>query len=308
MPDRDAEHVRQKGEQAFSAFSNSSRWRAYQALGKWVHPSLKNMPKLDAILLDWRWPIPGRNTALDAKSDTFQPDLMLQTETIRWAHKEHVPIIAIDHDYKMTLDDDEQVNFVLEFGWKRGGEHHVDFPCKHDELLQFKTIRPLNRIAYVGNRYERDEAFSQYVAPLIHDYLEVHVYGNWLENERDSASRWPSIKFHSRIHPGEIYDAYYRAICVPLLLKPDYNQHGFMTERVWEAILFGSVPIQLGDFKSDVQYVPRELVANSALELGHIAQMLYRYPQLRDEYRTRIAKDLAFMDVKNFIDKVLSLT
>src|SRR4030065_192501 len=108
MPDRDEFYVGILGIDAFYMFAKEDRYRAYGNLRE-----VNENTELDLVLLEWRWPIEGRNYG----EGHTQPDLDIQNVILnKYAGK----IIVLDIDYKMTEKDilDDRIKAVVDFGFK----------------------------------------------------------------------------------------------------------------------------------------------------------------------------------------------
>ncbi|GAI51673.1 unnamed protein product, partial [marine sediment metagenome] len=160
---------------------------------------------LDVLLMEWRFPIPGRNCNMNLSSPAYQPDLDIQDVMLEKYVNTKTKIIIFDLDYKITEEDEKKVNpyCILETSNKPKDTSSkrvlADIPFDFEEINTFK-IKPadfLKHIVYVGNRYERDYMVNRYLIPLRD--LNINLYGNWLEGKRDSQERWPDFIYHDRI-------------------------------------------------------------------------------------------------------------
>ncbi len=305
MPDRDEEYVKKRGRFAFAAFSPQSRWRTYTASSQVQfdnHWRAIDWPEVDVVLLEWRFPIPGRNCGISESDPAFDPDLIIQDRLIEHYRSKGTPIIAFDLDLEMTQQDEQEVDWVYELGFSRGPEHHVDPMCCWNELDQFQTFNPKKEIAYIGNRYDRDGQFEKYLGQDLG--ILARVYGNWLEKDRDSAVRWPHIRFGPRIHPESFHEVYMQASVVPLILRDKYNEYGWMTFRFVETLLFGSIPALPIEFQSPMTYVPHSLRIGSQEELVRLAKEYARDWNGRKEMRKKIINYCQFLDASVFAHKI----
>lgn len=298
MPDRDREYVHQRGKFAFASFSTQERWQAYteskqvQFDDQW---HALEWPDVDLVFLEWRFPIPGRNIGVDQHNPEYDPDLFIQEEILHHYRAKGTPIIAFDLDLQLTKEDEEKVDWVFELGFSRGPEHHLDPMFAYQELGQFQTYLPTPTVAYIGNRYNRDQQFQKYLGAPLHG-VSIKAFGNWLEKDRDSAERWPHITFGTRVHPEDFHEIYMQAACVPLILMNEYNQYGWMTFRYIETLLFGSVPILPVEFQARREYVPETLRISSSEDVQRLALELSRSPKKRRGFRNKIMRMAEFTD------------
>ncbi|WNV84929.1 hypothetical protein [Umezawaea sp. Da 62-37] len=108
-------------------------------------------------------------------------------------------------------------------------------------------------LAYVGNQYDRDTAFSTYFAPAaaVHRHL---VAGKWARTEA-----WPHVSFTGRVPFTEVEGIHGRALATVLLLPEQYAQVGQMTQRLFEAVLAGCLPLTPSSIRSAELFTPARL-------------------------------------------------
>ena len=270
---RDAEIVAKRGANAFLSFCQEERYEAYKCLINCPY----SFPKLDLILFEWRMPVPGRNTMDDMELVTFEPDLLRQIQLLsHYAGK--AKIVVFDLDYKLEMRDEVLFDDVIELGYKRGIEHHVDIPVFPMALYEYADMSSITHVpktksvTYIGNRYERDDSIDMYLVPLASLGYDVNLYGNWIERGRDSKTRWPQLRFHPRAQLCDFRSILYETSVVPLLLKDEYYEHGFMTARIIETLVFGSVPALPSKFLNAHEWLPKELIFTTVEELALIIE------------------------------------
>ena len=318
MPDRDRIGYDLLGDNLFNALARDKRSNAYrksvksftddtqirymdekQVFDLWVSVGLDTV---DIILHEWRMEIPGRNTgdARDDQSKYWQPDLFLQKCLIDFAIQYDIPFVVFDLDYKLDVDTATALNDslskfrILELGVKWGltipfclVSHTVDVPFDFNVLNEsFEPgLSPTYDLVYVGNRYERDWCIDKYIKGL---RCKVKVYGNWLEGGRDSAEVWPSIEFGHRLQTAEMPGVYRDALVTPLLAKREYCEYGFMTARYFEALMYGTVPLFIGEFQSDVTWryagvYSKLLTVDSVGDIENLIEDFTAHPEMRVE-------------------------
>jgi len=132
------------------------------------------LPGIDALVLEWRWPVPGRNTTL-CGTPGHTCDLHRQHELLTgYTIGQQVPTIIWDKDLQLpTISRLRSLPnvAVCEAALQPGpGAVSLLFPVADDDLdhadpaaLAAKP-RPLP-LVYIGNQYDRDEAFSDFSHP-----------------------------------------------------------------------------------------------------------------------------------------------
>jgi hypothetical protein len=223
-------------------------------------------PDLDALMLEWRWPIPGRNdTACAAPGHTC--DLHRQRELLTYyTESAGVPTVVWDKDRQLPADDPLRVASrvaVFEAGLTVSpGAHRLLFPVQ-DTLVDSADPHRLTRcprpttLAYVGNQYDRDEAFEEYFA-LAARVVAHEVAGKWTCTER-----WPGLNFTGRIPFASVREVYGRSLATVLLLPERYARAGQVTQRIFEAVLSGCVPLAPASLHRVGEFVPDLLIVRN---------------------------------------------
>ena len=265
----------------------------------------ENLPKLDLVILEWRWPIPGKNTSNDINKEGYSLDLKIQ-ELILNMYKGKV--IVLDLDYKMSVQDilDERILAVFELGYKNTDMkkvHHVEIPFDFREMKLDFVENPITDLIYIGNRYERDNSVDEWLNPLAKIGYKVSCFGNWKEKGRDSEKRWPDICFGNRLQVKDFHIAYENSRCTILLAKDEYYKYGFMTARILESILFGCIPIGLRKHKRIEKYLPDNLIVEDVSEVIEIINMA-KDNKWRERQIRSLRQRLSFMDSKFFYNKL----
>lgn len=321
--DRDIGAWSEYGPANFSAFSQGKRMHSYlrtQATGGVM------FPELDVLLIEWRFPIFGRNCHSwegvpcfpepwnngASSSGQLQPDYWRQYQLLRHYSGTKTKIIFWDLDHKLDLDSETywapSTVFETSVEPVDGFAHRtrVEPPIVTEDLLQFPTLKanPKKALAYIGSRYERDDVITEWIKPVseVHD---VCFYGNWMKTVEECRKLWPMVKYHDRITTKDFREVYGDAVACPLLAKRSYLKSGFITPRVWEALMFGTLPIGLGEANGISQYVLPSLVAKNGLDMIEIVELLNGISQReRDQLRRENVEMLEFMDVRHFVDRI----
>lgn len=317
MIDRDNPGCNEFGFKNFRAFAQQFRTSAYKHLvenGE-LFNSYQGFPELDVLLLEWRFPIPGRNTPDCEKNAGWHPDLKRQEQLLSFYSKKKTKIIVWDLDYKLTKEDEKKwkIDAILETSVSPKKLHlertRVEPPMFMQALRDCKIIKPVHLLAYVGSRYERDEVVDEWIRPIANRDVarsKIYFYGNWVK-DADIYTRWPGINFRDRITTVDFEKSISCAAGVPLLAKQEYRDRGFMTPRIWEALMFGSIPIGLAGHTGITSYT--DTVASDAEDLLRISQELLDMSlQDRTKLHDKAIEKIRFMDAKFFIDTIEKLS
>lgn len=314
-PNLDAPAAGIIGEGLFSSFSTRKRLLSYERMliRGWSRLSDVKLPDLDLVLIEWRWPIPGRNTPADRGSPNYQDDLERQRGVLYHYLNRGVPVVVWDLDHKLLRSDLDAWGAP----WGRGirvietavrprvetGAVRVEPPTVTADLLQhdIDEQRPSHHLGYIGSRYERDETIDRWIRPITPPGTHrAKFWGKW-EPVDEVRTRWPGVTFAGRIGVRAFREAYSRVAAVPLLAKQSYYESGFITPRPWEAVLFGTVPIGLACHLGVDQYVDR-VVGDAQGLLDAATQLRNVSPIRRRVVREEAAHMLSRVDVRNFVD------
>lgn len=316
--DQDKEGYEKLGTKLFKSFATETRETAYTkaAAVKW------DWDKLDFVLLEWRWLIPGRNDPATKASNPegFQYDREKMEEVLNECKSRNIPVVVFDLDYKLTTEEVEKfgIKYVIELGnkWKDGSisAKKIQIPFDFSEMTEKNAPEIITNpeeftadVIYIGNRYERDWCIYKYLP----DGTIVH--GNWLEpGHGDPVHEFPTIEFRKRLSASEIGKPYREAVATCLLAKREYCEMGFMTARIQEAAFYGTVPFFIEEYGRNViaEYAGKYadfLTVSSKKEVRNKALILKSDPEYRKEIISYMRQHLRFMDSKFFVDDLLSL-
>lgn len=225
------------------------------------------LPDIDVLFLEWRWPIPGRNTtACGTPGHTC--DLHRQAELLdHYTRDRHTPTLLWDKDLQLTTDHPLRHAphvTVSEAALHPGpGAAQLLFPVADTALDRADptALAALPRdlpLVYVGNQYDRDEPFDRYFAPVAATVPHL-VAGKWTDTRR-----WPQVHFTGRVPFAEVERLHRRAIATMLLTPDRLAIRGQFTQRIFEAVLAGCVPVAPAYLRAVDQVVPPELIARDA--------------------------------------------
>ena len=228
------------------------------------------LPVLDAIIYEWRWPLPGRNT-IACGTPGHTCDLHRQQQLLDfYTHTLGLPSIVWDQDRRLAADDSlrAQPNVrVAEYALKPDpGAVTVTCPVP-DELLDSADPHLLAResrdlyLVYVGNQYGRDDAFDRYFAPAAVQ-VPHRVAGKWV-----NVGAWPQVQFTGRCRFDEVASIHRRALATVLLLPERYGVVGHQTSRLFESVVNGCLPLTPADTVGAEKFTPPSLHVRDADEV-----------------------------------------
>jgi hypothetical protein len=238
---------------------------------------MAGLPDIDALFLEWRWPITGRNTTMCGASghtcDLHRQDELVSHYTIGRC----TPTILWDKDRMLAPSAHIRMvrNVVVCEAalMPAQGATRLMFPLR-DDLIDSADPTQLAAadrdlvLAYVGNQYGRDEEFDEYFVPAARRYRHV-IAGKWTHT-----SRWPDLNFIGRVAFEAGTSIYRRSIATVLLLPQRYARVGQMTQRLFEATLAGCLPLAMSSTVGAELYVPTELHVRTGDEVIGVVSRL----------------------------------
>ncbi|MFF7647298.1 hypothetical protein [Streptomyces canus] len=227
-------------------------------------------PGIDVLFLEWRWAITGRNTTV-CGTEGHTCDLHRQAQLIKhYTVRHRTPTVIWDKDRTLRS----------ESVWRRTahvlvceaalaptlGARSLLFPVSDDLIAQADpaalAARPRDlALGYVGNQYDRDKPFDRFFAPAA-ARVEHLVAGKWTQTDR-----WPDVHFVGRIPFEAAAGVYGRSLATVLMLPERYAAVGQMTQRIFEAVLAGCLPLVPADVRFADQFVPEELIVRSGRDV-----------------------------------------
>ncbi|MFD7639563.1 hypothetical protein ACFV4P_02825 [Kitasatospora sp. NPDC059795] len=236
----------------------------------------QGLPDLDALFLEWRWPLPGRNiTACGTPGHTC--DLHRQQELLDHYTARGVPTLIWDLDRTLAADDPLRTNPTVRVldpaGHPPPGARTLRVPVA-DHVLdtadpeQLASGRRPWALGYVGNQYGRDEHFDRFFAPAAHDHLH-QVIGKWTDTDR-----WPHVVFAGRRPFAAAQQLHCRAVTTVLLAPPRYADTGAISQRLPEAVLAGCLPLGPTDIATIDRFLPSELLISDGRAASRLIDRL----------------------------------
>ncbi|WP_222721935.1 hypothetical protein [Actinomadura alba] len=254
-------------------------------------------PDIDALMLEWRWPIPGRNnTPCGMPGHTC--DLHRQHDLLTYyTDRQGLPTVVWDKDRQLPADDPlrsrSNVTVCEAALYPTKGAVSLLFPVADAALDADPNAlaggqRPWP-LTYVGNQYDRDEVFTRYFAPAAAQH-QHRVAGKWPRTEA-----WPHVTFIGRVPFPRVHMLYSSSVSTILLLPDRLMQAGQMTQRLAEAVLAGCVPLAPAELQGAGYFVPDYLhVRDGAQAAASITRLM---PMSLAERADAIGDCLAKLDI-----------
>jgi hypothetical protein len=237
------------------------------------------LPQVDALMLEWRWPIPGRNTSV-CGSPGHTCDLHRQQELLdHYTVRLSVPTVLWDKDRQLPQGDPLRhhgsVSVCEPALFPSPGAVSLLFPVADQALdaAQAQALAGLQRelpLVYIGNQYDRDEAFDTFFVAAAEKHAHL-VAGKWT-----TVQRWPGFRFAGRIAFPEVDNLYAGSLATVLLLPDRYAAAGQMTQRLHEAVLAGCLPLTPDTIRGAGRFTPPALHISSGFEAAEKIERLIR--------------------------------
>jgi hypothetical protein len=290
--------LRSRGHRVVFLQADRDRLEADQALTEFTWDS-EGLPEIDLLFLEWRWAIPGRNTT-PCTRPRHTCDLHRQNQLLQhYTHRLRTPTIIWDKDRKLPAGNPLRRSPVITICeaalLPTPGAVSLLFPVadalldRADPTQLAAAARDLD-LAYVGNQYERDDAFATYLAPATARMRHV-VAGKW----PDTAA-WPHVNFTGRIPFPQVAGMYRRSLATVLLVPDRYAAAGQMTQRIFEAVLAGCLPLTPATIRGADCLTPTDLHVRNAQEVQAVVRRLRRIAGTR-EHENLIVRSLQHLDL-----------
>jgi hypothetical protein len=238
-------------------------------------------PDIDALFLEWRWPITGRNTSPCGRPG-HTCDLHRQNNLVQHYTARGTPTIVWDKDLRLPTDDPLRSRpnvAVAEAALHPRDAFPLLFPVD-DAVLDAAGTAALARaprelpLVYVGNQYDRDSPFDTFFAPAADKYRH-RIAGKWPDTRR-----WPNLNFTGRIPFAQVAELHASALATVLLLPDRYAAIAQVTQRLPEAVLSGCLPITPSTLRDATAFTPAVLHADDGAGviavLEHLADIAGR--------------------------------
>jgi hypothetical protein len=237
------------------------------------------LPDVDALFLEWRWRIPGRNdTACGTVGHTC--DLHRQRQLLNHYTATGVRTLLWDKDRRLSPDDPlramAHVTVCEPALHPTPGATTLLFPVADSAIdradpAAWAAERRDLPLVYIGNQYDRDDAFNHYFAPAAAEHHHL-VAGKWTRTHP-----WPDINFKGRVPFTDVDGLYRRAVATVLLLPNRYAKVGHMTQRLFEAVLAGCAPLTPAEIRGAAHFTTPSLHipdgAAAAEKIRHLAEI-----------------------------------
>jgi thymidylate synthase len=218
-------------------------------------------PDLDVLLAEWRWPLHGRNTT-ECGTDGHTCDLHRQDDLIGRYTSHGTATIIWDTDRQLHPDDPLRLLPNVIVGdpalLPSSGAFSMLAPVS-DALLDgadpdrlAARTRPL-ALTYVGNQYDRDDDFDEFFASAATRFPH-RVAGKWT-----NTGRWPHVNFTGRCPFPEVQTIYRDAVTTVLLNPARYAKAGAVSQRRFESVLSGCLPLAPGHLACAEAFAPEVL-------------------------------------------------
>lgn len=246
-----------------------------------------DLPKIDALFLEYRWKIPGRNYEVNKADKEYAPDFDRQSELLDYYKLKGIPILIWDKDQKLSNKEIKIKNSIifepaLSPRFKRKS---LLFPL--NKKMTERAIKKVNnysqsnrsiQLVYIGNQYERDKSFEKYI-DLPAGLLNIHasVYGNWtkyLDKYGENLKDFPNIEFKGMISFNKVYNLYSKSLMTVLIAPDIYYKTGHYTQRLFECLWNLCIPVVPREYKFCKKVIIKEWIVSSSNDVVRVIDKL----------------------------------
>lgn len=266
-------------------------------------------PEIDALFIEYRWRIPGRNYKVNKKSLLYTPDLDRQNELINFYQYRNIPILIWDKDQKLSFKDQMKIrnSIVFEPALKpRFGRKKLFFPMNTNRTrLARKKIESYDKskrkfdLVYIGNQYERDSSFKEFIdKPARLLKTETQVFGNWNkypERYKENLKKFPNVVFRGRLPFSEINRIYKKSFSTVLIAPNRYYSSGHFTQRLFESLWDLCIPLTPDKYYSVKKIIVEDFIISSGNEVVDRINKLRK--KSNSEIRKIIEKQLDKLEI-----------
>lgn len=266
-------------------------------------------PKIDALFLEYRWKIPGRNCGVNKNNPRYTPDLDRQNTLIKFYQKSDIPIIIWDKDQKLTKAEEQVIKNVIVFEpvlKPRFNRKSLLFPI--DSRKTNKSFQGLNKynqinkkfdLVYIGNQYERDDTFKEFVDnPAGEVKTETPVFGNWKkypDRFQKNSIRFPNVKFEERLGFDKVDGVYNKSFSTVLIAPEIYYNTGHVTQRLFESMWGLCIPFTPDRYYDIERIILKDFIVHSGQELSKKIAVFRKKSNL--EIKELIRKQFKMLDI-----------
>lgn len=241
-------------------------------------------PDIDLLFLEWRWPIPGRNTEQDKEEmrKGYTPDLERQMELLsEYTIKRKTITLIWDGDRQLTEEEKKGLDeynvvylepaFVLRKDFKT-----LMFPIDFERIDEIYPKGNFNRqylMGFIWNNYKKDFQINRYLNPVA-NFLKgkIHFWGNWTKYPRKFPAikrKFPNIIFHDRISFNDATKLYQTLGSTMYLCPKIFSDIGSISPRFLEAIFYKCPLFIPAEVKGAELLLPKRNIINDFYDLAH---------------------------------------
>lgn len=281
------------------------------------------LPSIEALFLEYRWRIPGRNVEVSPSDPSYTPDYDRQSELLAHYIGQSVhPIMIWDKDRQITPKEAaafvRQGHVIFEPSFTTSAyARQLLFPIRPDYISSsvawignhYRCSERRVPLIYIGNQYDRDESFNEYVNRASqHLNTPAEVYGNWLKYPHKACEnqvQFRHVQFRNRAHFADIHRLYKSAFCTVLIAPERYYRSGQVTQRLFECLAGGCIPLIPRAYSLPPELIVPEFNVTSGVE---VAERIGRLSRMDDRQLQALmieqVERLAVFEVSAQIDRI----
>jgi len=250
------------------------------------------LPEIDALFVEYRWKIVGRNYKVRKNNPTYTPDLDRQSELINFYKNKNIPIIVWDKDQKLGKNEIKDVKNLIVFEpalKPRFNRKSLLFPMDRHRteialklIDKYKKISKSSKLCYIGNQYERDSSFKEFInKPAGMLNTTTPVFGNWnkySEKYKQNIQKFSNVEFKGRLQFDKVNSIYKKSFSTVLIAPQRYYATGHFTQRLFESMWGLCIPFAPQQYYGYQSLIIKDFIVKSSEDLINKIKKLETMP------------------------------
>ncbi|OGY94162.1 MAG: hypothetical protein A2406_01640 [Candidatus Komeilibacteria bacterium RIFOXYC1_FULL_37_11] len=239
------------------------------------------LPEIDALFVEYRWKIVGRNYKVRKNNPAYTPDFDRQSELINFYNNRNIPIIIWDKDQKLGKNEIKGIKNLIVFEpalKPRFNRKSLLFPMdNHRTKIVLKLIGKYkkniksSKLCYIGNQYERDGSFKEFInKPASMLDTKTPVFGNWNkypEKYKQNMQKFSNVEFKGRVQFNKVNNIYKKSFSTVLIAPRRYYITGHFTQRLFEAMWGLCIPFTPQQYHGWQGLIIKDFIIRSGKDL-----------------------------------------
>lgn len=268
-------------------------------------------PDIDALFLEYRFKIHGRNFGISKNNPKYTPDFDRQKELIGFYEKKSIPIIVWDKDQKLNKEESDKIknSVIFEPALKpRFNRKSLLFPVDTQRVNQsiknlekYDCKKKIFNLVYIGNQYERDNDFKKFIDnPAAKLKTDTRVYGNWNKyknQHKENIKKFPNVIFKGRLRFDKVNNVYKKSFCTVLIAPGRYYKTGHFTQRLFESLWGLCIPFAPDKYFGIEKVVIKDFIVKSGRDI--LVKINWLENETDNNIKNILKQQLLMLDIFN---------